>query len=286
MSQLQFSWQPVGAVKPTDLVAARRQAHNGAQFIARVGKYLLPAKEDDSHTSMKWDTDLNLFIGDFMGPENLMAVGFDSVNLSLVLINDNWQKIWQLEIDQLTARDTLDLLRKKLSGYNKKTDHLGIALHYEIEDALADDESFNRGSTILLEELTKYFSNAEAALHSITAQYEHTAEVRCWPHHFDIGTLIKLDPDITSEDARSVGIGLSPGDSGYPQPYFYVNLWPHPVLVDQKLPQLSGGHWHTKGWIGAVLTADEIVKQDSQTQQSFVSEFLTSAITGAISVQE
>jgi hypothetical protein len=220
-----------------------------------------------------------MFVGGSLHGTNRMSVGFDCARLSLALIDEKMQKIWQLELHGLTAHKIIDLLRSELSNHGIESTQLGLALHYEIPDALADNEPFNQGNLKDLDELTRYFSNADATLHSIITQYEYTAPIRCWPHHFDIATLIKLDPHLSSEDARSIGVGLSPGDSGYPQPYFYVNMWPYPDIEDEKLPPLPGGSWHTKDWIGAVLTADEIVKQESQSQQSFVGNFLTSAIT-------
>jgi len=208
-----------------------------------------------------------------------LRIGFDCARLSLALINEKMQKIWQLDLHGLSTLKIIDLLRIELSKHGIESAQLELALHYEIPDILGDNEPFNQGNLKDLEELNRYFSNADATLHAITKQYEHTAPVRCWPHHFDIATLIKLDPHLSSEEARSVGIGLSPGDSGYPQPYFYVNMWPYPDVQDEELPLLPGGRWHTQDWIGAVLTADEIVKQECQSQQSFVGNFLTSAIT-------
>src|SRR6267142_868339 len=40
----------------------------------------------------------------------------------------------------------------------------------------------------------------------------------CGPHHFDLAMLVRLDAG-ASESARSVGVGVSPGDEFYAQPY-------------------------------------------------------------------
>ena len=62
------------------------------------------------------------------------------------------------------------------------------------------------------------------------------------------------------ETARGVGLGLSPGDGNYNQPYFYINPWPRLDVSD--LPDIPPpGHWHTEGFVGAVATGGEILSQ-------------------------
>jgi hypothetical protein len=78
--------------------------------------------------------------------------------------------------------------------------------------------------------------------------------------------LITLDAALDAEEARSIGIGLSPGDGSYDQPYFYVNPWPYPDAEDLP-PLAAGAHWHTSGWTGAVLTADRLISVPPEEQQ-------------------
>ena len=72
-----------------------------------------------------------------------------------------------------------------------------------------------------------------------------------------------------------MGVGFSPGDDSYAQPYFYVAPWPHPKQDD--LPKLSVGHWHTAGFTAAVLTGDDIL----QASPGSVADFLSNAIRSA-----
>ena len=58
--------------------------------------------------------------------------------------------------------------------------------------------------------------------------------------------------DATSE----IGIGLSPGDKYYAEPYLYVT--PYPIAKDARFPELPGGIWRREGWTGAVLRGSEI----------------------------
>jgi hypothetical protein len=99
-------------------------------------------------------------------------------------------------------------------------------------------------------ELARWYATAAATLHRIVAATPGASPVRCWPHHFDIATLLR-----GPREGSTLGVGLSPGDGSYALPYWYVTPWPYPD--PRALPPLaSGGHWHRAGWFGAVLTGD------------------------------
>jgi hypothetical protein len=55
-----------------------------------------------------------------------------------------------------------------------------------------------------------------------------------------------------------LNLGLSPGDSGHPEPYFYSNPWPFETdkLLDKPLP--AGARWFTEGWEGSILPYAEL----------------------------
>jgi hypothetical protein len=96
-------------------------------------------------------------------------------------------------------------------------------------------------------ELAAWFGNADMLLREVTAGEPGASPVVCWPHHFDIATLVTFDDSTADpEQARSVGLGLSPGDAGHPEPYFYIGPWPRPTGED--LPSLPGcGAWDRDG---------------------------------------
>ena len=107
--------------------------------------------------------------------------------------------------------------------------------------------------------LSVWFAAAAEALGELRQSYRRytpgPSPVRCWPHHFDIATLVALEE---GHAARSIGIGVSPGDDYYAQPYLYLSPYPKPDTED--LPQLPpGGRWHTKDFFGAVATATDIL---------------------------
>ena len=77
-------------------------------------------------------------------------------------------------------------------------------------------------------------------------------EVRCWPHHFDMDSLISFG-------ARPRGrLGFCPGDEFCDEPYFYISIYPEPFIP--SLPLLPPvGHWHSYKFIAALAPAHKIV---------------------------
>ncbi len=95
---------------------------------------------------------------------------------------------------------------------------LELPSHEMPSHPLANGAPFSEGSPAARSELAAWFSNANSALRAAVAEQSGASLVRCWPHHFDVARLITLDPDEDSEEARSIGMGFSPGDDFYDEP--------------------------------------------------------------------
>jgi len=133
-------------------------------------------------------------------------------------------------------------------------------------------------------ELASWFADANRSLERLRAQYvakvPSVSPVRCWPHHFDMATLILLEGG-DPEHARSVNAGLSPGDGSYGEPYFYVSPWPYPDTA--KLPPLPApGHWHTQGFLAALSPASRILA--TAAPEPAAEGFLEAAVAAAVKV--
>ena len=125
-----------------------------------------------------------------------------------------------------------------------------------------------------LHHLEILFANAAGLLNALRQSEARALPVRCWPHHFDIASLIAIDAQ-TSEDARSIGVGVSPGDDTYIAPYIYVTPWPYPEK-DRLSALPAPGHWHTDGYIGAILQIPDLV--DQADQRAALASFLTDSL--------
>jgi hypothetical protein len=133
--------------------------------------------------------------------------------------------------------------------------------------------AFGGWDKLAVNELISWFGNSDRALRELAAQDRRATEVRCWPHRFDIASLLVLEreraDDPTSEVTRSIGVGMTPGDGSYADAYWYVSPWPSPGAPE--LPKLDGGGiWHQDGWLGAVLTSTALREPQGESFAAFM----------------
>ncbi|MDX1998879.1 MAG: hypothetical protein SF066_14275 [Thermoanaerobaculia bacterium] len=244
-----ISWEPVGSVAPTELRAARLEAHWAARLVGAVGE--AAARDplaDYGHIALTFAPN-----GWAMGAvtRDGVRVGVELEALALGVFGEAGEPRARLELAGLT----LDEARQELGRL------LGTAApepsREEIEDhPLATGGRFGASSTAAAAELGRWFRNGQRFVAAVAAQHLGASPVRLWPHHLDIATLISLDPPGTPEP-RSIGFGLSPGDPAYAEPYFYTSPWP--VTADDDLaPLAGGGHWHREGFVSAILPASAL----------------------------
>jgi hypothetical protein len=140
-----------------------------------------------------------------------------------------------------------------------------ISVTYDLPDEVSDLRVFEDvdGLAALAEWFHLAATSLEAFARTNADLDPGPSPVRCWPHHFDIATYVSLEAG-DAEEARGIGVGMSPGDGSYDQPYFYVNPWPH--LDAGAVPgAVTPGHWHTEGFVGLIATGTEILSlEDSR----------------------
>lgn len=239
---------------PTALAAARTLAHRGVQWPARAAWANLAPAADDSHTSLAWDAEMAALLGQPLagGVRVGLRIGVNELVFTT-----------KTRCDALALAGPPDAevgawLDGKLTGEGLKPAS-GVKLPYEMPPTLfaRPAEEVPHFATLSL-----WFAAAADVLEELRKKYRRyrpgPGPVRCWPHHFDIAFLVALEEG-PPESARSIGIGVSPGDGYYAQPYLYVSPYPRPDTED--LPALPrGGRWHTKDFFGAVATGMDILE--------------------------
>jgi hypothetical protein len=234
---------------------------------------LLTPKADYAHTNLSWDPGLGVLAGRRVGDASLRAaLVFESLELA-VLEGDRERASHPLVGS--TMEQGLAWLAKRVADDPRA---LRLPVHDMPAHPIADGATFSETAADARTELAAWFANATQVIQAAVAKDRRASSVRCWPHHFDVASLITLDEGAGDEEARSIGVGFSPGDRSHDQPYFYVTPWPYPPA--DELPTLSGGaRWHTEGWTGAVLTAEQVISKSVSRQPAVVLDALESAIT-------
>ena len=225
---MEFDWTTLGGKAPTALVKARTVAHHALQWPTKAARANLEAArrrqpfEPHMGSRARRAVSQPLPAGDAT-----VRVGLRLAGLALIVMRGNLV----LDTYELAGRRDsmvgvwLDSSLRAL-GLKPAT---AVTLPYTIPShpvARGSAYSFS-GESEAFDELVRWFDAAAEVLEEVRSGYTdgRADAARCWPHHFDIATVVALDPP-GAETARSIGIGMSPGDHYYPQPYFYVSPYP------------------------------------------------------------
>ena len=217
------------SLRITDVAAfssARNAAHLAVQHLARAARANLPAASDDSHSNLGWDNARQGFLSHAI---NGAHIGLSLAPMTLTIIEKSGAETAFAfnGVSDAEAAKWLDvqLQRLQLKGAS------AVALPYELPADAAERNTYPSDTdSVAFHQLAGWYSLAHNVLSSLARKQSGLtpgpSPVRCWPHHFDIATYVSLEEG-DPETARGIGVGLSPGDEGYDEPYFYINPWPH-----------------------------------------------------------
>jgi hypothetical protein len=273
------SWQITGKIKPQELTESRLRLHYAIQFIAATGSALAEPLPDYSHTSLAWHPDLKVFFGALIRGAKTFQVALDPVKLTSIILDKQGETIAMFPLEGKTLVEGMDWHKKQISQLGADADKI-VFLSYPPDDfpdhAIAHGAAFDVSEVAARQELANYYANTHQLLQEIVAETEDTSPIHTWSHHFDMATLISI-PGKKNGEPMTVGVGMSPGDRSYDQPYWYVSPYPYPDTT--SLPKLAGGgFWHTQHWVGAVLTASQLTTDSTLAQEEQVRSFLHSAV--------
>lgn len=273
-----ITWKTIGEHSPSDLTEARLQLHYAVQLVAAAGETLTPAQPDASQASLSWDLDQSAFVGALIPAQTPFRIALHPSTLTVMIWDLQGVAIAALDLDQQTLAAGFDWLNRELAQLGVTQTLVPLTYPPDFPDhAIAQGANFDLSQTAALQAFADYYSNTAQLLTAIVSTTPNASPVRIWPHHFDMATLVSL-PGTQNGEPKSVGLGFSPGDSSYNEPYWYVTPWPYPV-DKSPLPPLSGnGFWHTQSWVGAVLRGSQLAVPDRAAP---VQAFLTTAFQGA-----
>jgi len=236
---------------PEALAPARTVAHGAAQLLYRAAVANVAPMPAHEHTNLGWNSEARVFQTHPLDASGVMA----QLSLSPLAIRLGDQEKALAGVSVADASAWLDdqLAQRGLPPASP------INVTYDLPDEVMSLTVFEEVDGLMA--LSAWFDLAATALEAVAQANADLdpgpSPVRCWPHHFDIATYVSLEAGDV-EEARGIGVGMSPGDGSYDQPYFYVNPWPH--LNRDGLPDaVAPGHWHTDGFVGLIATGAEIM---------------------------
>lgn len=253
-------WRPINGLDRGKLNEARLHAHYAVQWLARSARAYVPPQDNDGHTNLGWDDSEGVFSTHPMPDGSRLTLRI--ADLTLVLVNSAGKTPF-LNLDDHTDADVRAWLGGELGAKGLDARKLDEPSPYEMPaHAIAKGARYSVGPiAAALRDLAVWYANANGVLNDVrerlAARGLKAPDVRCWPHHFDLDSLVALGSD------RTVGLGFSPGDEYYDEPYFYVTIYPEPDTT--MLPKLHMiGHWHTHEFVAAIARASAIVAVKNQ----------------------
>lgn len=277
------TWKRLGRVFPSGFAEARLELHRAVRCAAAPGASQGPPTPDSANASLAWSRGLGGFLGCALpaGGSRTVRTALRVVPWSLALVDGEGRSLAE---GGLTGRSPAQLLAwlghaLAAAGVAPGSKPLALPTPEPRAHRAVREPAFGPPRVEELEELARWYEDADAHLRGRLGAWPGATPVRCWPHHFDLATSLVLDRDGEPAHRRSIGIGMSPGDEDTPQPYWYVTPWPAPT--DAALPELAGGgRWHLGSWIGAQLPASALAAT-SAAQHEQVGTFLDAAIASA-----
>jgi hypothetical protein len=271
------AWEALGHPPPVALASTRAELHWAAQVLAAAAAALIAPAPDDSHTSLEWVA-ARAWLAGVRTPAGLRAA-LRPADLTLLALGEDDAPVAELPLAGRTLAEALDWMNGALraqAGVQLRLPSYEMPAHPVQQGARFFDDG---ASAAARAELTRWYAAADHALRTLARAAPGASAVRCWPHHFDIATLLPG----SSAAGSTVGIGLSPGDASYAEPYFYVTPWPYPRdPVPPPLP--AGARWHREGWFGAVLTGTVVVDAAPSARGAAVASFMEAAVAACRSL--
>ncbi len=246
---------------PKSLAPARIAAHVAIQPLSKAARANIAARADDSHSSVLWRPGASMFVThpfDSVSPPARVGLGLTPLRLA-VLRGDTVAAELPLAATSVEAAEAwLDLQLKDLGLAPASP----VAQPFSMPDDTLDLAVFPSDPSGF-PELAAWFSLAQSALEAVrpetAGEVPGPSGIVAWPHHFDLAFYVALEEG-DFETARGIGIGLSPGDEHYDQPYVYLYPWPRPDVSDFPDACPAPGHWSSQGFIGAAAPGEEVVK--------------------------
>lgn len=269
-------WRGLSPTMAPSLADSRRQLHHAVQLATAVGISWLPAQADDSHTNLEWVHHLGGVFCGVVPVTEPFRVGLRVEPLGLVVVDERTAQTEVFPLHGQRVTEAGQWLRERGGAHGADVSRFTLDRHYVIpHHPVADGAPFDAAPRAAFAELAAWLDNGDATLRRIAEASPSASDVRLWPHHLDIATLMSMS------GGNSIGVGLELGDDYYAEPYFYVNVHPSPTAAEAARLRLAGsGQWHTDGWIGAVLPASRLTTVAAD-QPNQVSAFADSALAAA-----
>jgi hypothetical protein len=265
------SWLRLGAIPPTDLAATRLELHWASQLPAAVGIARATPSDDFAHHALTWDAAHHALVSAPVPGRRPYRAGLRLSEQALLLLNGKNSLFDTLPLAGVTLREGLAWLERASALYTGEDAPALARPEHELPDhPVARGAPFGALDAARAGEIARWFESLSAVLRELVRE-RPASPVRVWSHHFDLDSVLDLGR------GRTLGLGFSPGDDSYAEPYLYV--LPNPAPDERALVPLPAPmEWVTEGWVGAVLRGSALAPLSADAQAELVERFYRSSV--------
>jgi hypothetical protein len=279
MKPLIHFWHRLNFEFDRNLESALCQQHLAAQFVALLGRYLVPKKPDSSNINMQYNVEQKTLLGHFFETDLQLALHLPS--LEICLLKNGKELIKKIQLNGKTFEQVFGELRLALISLSIDIFPLKKEQPYSLSTNFLTDNRFSTKDVEALNSATVLRHNAEIIISEIAKGLKDAEPVRIWPHHFDTGTFFTRARNNSGAASQTIGLGWAMPDEMINEPYFYLSFWTeNEVKFNGKLNSLKEGKWMIPKWKGAVLKHSEIVNEKSaKGQHQLVKQFFNEGVS-------
>jgi hypothetical protein len=221
-----LAWRSVGAVDPHRFGEARRQAHNAAQWLARLAHSYMAPQPHARHTLLQWDPQRQALVTQEFMPQ--LTVELRIPELALQFRENGRCVPHVIKIDDRTPAEVEAWVLVELLHRGVDCDRFSKSLPYEVPDLMMGDAVRYVAEPLAAElnELATWLANAASVLAAVGKEQLPAATrcapaLWCWPEVLHLAILLPMHDASSGPMLRA---GFSAGDDCNDQPYFYVAL--------------------------------------------------------------
>ena len=186
-------WSEIGEVESARLVNPRLQLHWALQTAMAFADAVLERLPDDSQSNFEWREDFEALVGR-RRPDGL-AAGLRIPDMTLLVFSNSGAVSEGVSLEGRTLGEVTAWLEERVAVLTGgRADNPIRIRDYEMPPhPLAEGAPFEMDDAPAYAELGTWFANGNLVLNGLEPIGDGWAEVRCWPHHFDLGTLTGIE---------------------------------------------------------------------------------------------
>jgi len=270
-------WAALGVFEPLDLVDATAELHWAIQLLASAGQTFAEPSGDDRHRAVVWAAELSAFVGAPFAAAYPLRVAIRPADLTLLILDRTGEAVAVLPLPGESLDEAHEWIGLAAATYLGGAPPLLERPEYDMPvHPLQNGARFSTAIRPELGALAALYGSAAEMIETVVSERSDASDILCWPHHFDIASLLTVQRDQDGEATKTIGVGLAPAGAGISTWYWYVSPWPAPDPA--ALPPLDVGGWSAGEWTGAVLEGEAVTALPPAERAEAVRAFLRSAI--------